>query len=178
VTDTIPDAARTNITSAEYIRDNFQPSDRIAVLVRNAKRGEITQRISTAEKVAAVHFQDWMRIKNEHNGTDIYVGMNALKTNAFTRTKHDVLAIRHLYADFDHDGSASLATIEKSNLVPPPNYVLNTSPDKFQAIWKVEDIDLVEAELQLHARSGFRWRSCSYGCSSRPSCSGIYEQEV
>jgi hypothetical protein len=151
MTDTIPDAARTNISSAEYIRDNFQPSDRIAVLVRNAKRGETTQRISTAEKVAAAQFQDWMRFKNEHDGSDIYVGMNALKTNAFTRTKHDVLAIRHLYADFDHDGSASLAAIGKSNVVPPPNYVLNTSPDKFQAIWKVEDIDLAQAEVLLHA---------------------------
>src|ERR1700747_2808221 len=69
--------------------------------------------------VAAVHFQDWMRIKNEHYGSDIYVGMNALKTNAFTRTKHDVLAIRLLYADFDVVGSASPGLIEKSNLVPP-----------------------------------------------------------
>jgi hypothetical protein len=151
VTGTNPGVTRTNVTATDYIRDNFQPSDRIAVLVRNAKRGETTQRISTAEKVATAQFQDWMRYKNDCEGSDIYVGMNALKTNAFRRTKHDVLAIRHLYADFDHDGSASLASIGKSNLVPAPNYVLNTSPDKFQAIWKVEDIDLVQAEALLHA---------------------------
>ena len=140
-----------NVTSADYIRDNFQSSDRIAILVRNAKRGETTQRISIAEKVAAPQFQDWLRYKNEHDGCDIYVGMNALKTNAFTRTKHDVLAIRHLYADFDHDGSASIAAIGKSNVVPAPNYILNTSPDKFQAVWRVEDIDLAQAEALLHA---------------------------
>jgi hypothetical protein len=151
MTDSNSDVSPPKVTPANYIRDNFQPSDRIAVLVRNAKRGETTQRISTAEKVAAAQFQDWMRYKNEHDGSDIYVGMNALKANAFTRTKHDVLAIRHLYADFDHDGSASISAIEKSNLVPPPNYVLNTSPDKFQAIWKVEDIDLAQAEVLLHA---------------------------
>ena len=139
------------ITPAEYIRANFQSTDRIAVLVRNSKRRETTQRISTANKVTDTPFQDWLRYKNERDGCDIYVGMNALKSTAFTRTKHDVLAVRHLYADLDRDGSASLAAIEKSMLVPAPNYVLNTSPDKYQVIWRVEDIDLVQAEALLRA---------------------------
>lgn len=139
------------ITSADYIRANFQPSERIAVLLRNAERRETLQRISTAEKIAANPFQDWLRYKNAKEGFDIYVGMNALKPTAFTRTKDDILAIRHLYVDLDHHGSASLAMIEKSTLVPPPNYILNTSPDKFQAIWRVNDIELGEAEALLRA---------------------------
>ena len=114
--------SRKQPTPAEYIRANFQPSDRIAVLVRNRKRGETIQRISTADKVAGPVFQDWMRYKNEKDSCDVYVGMNALKPQAHTRTKEDVLAIRHLYVDLDQDGSASLAAIEKSNLVPPPSY--------------------------------------------------------
>ena len=77
--------------------------------------------------------------------------MNALKPTAFTRTKDDVLAIRHVYVDLDHQGSTSLSMIEESTLVPPPNYVLNTSPDKFQAIWRVADMELREAEALLHA---------------------------
>jgi hypothetical protein len=115
------------------------------------KHGETTQRISTTAKVTDSPFQDWMRYKNDRDGCDIYVGMNALKATAFTRTKHDVLAVRHLYADLDHDGSASVAAIEKSTLVPAPNYVLNTSPDKYQVIWRVEDIDLAQAETLLRA---------------------------
>jgi hypothetical protein len=142
---------RKPITPAEYIRANFESTDRIAILVRNAKCRETTQRISTAAKVTDTPFQDWMRYKNEREGCDIYVGMNALKSTSFTRTKHDVLAVRHLYADLDHDGSASLGRIEKSTLVPAPNYVLNTSPDKYQVIWRVEDIDLLQAEALLRA---------------------------
>jgi hypothetical protein len=138
-------------TPAEYIRAIFQPSDRVAVLVRNRSRGETIQRISSADKVAGSSFQDWMRYKNEKDGCDVYVGMNALKPLAHTRTKDDVLAIRHLYIDLDQDGSASLAAIEKSNLVPPPSYVLNTSPDKYQVIWKVEDIPQGQAEALQHA---------------------------
>jgi hypothetical protein len=136
---------------SEYIRANFQPSDRIAVLVRNQKRRETVQRISTVDKIAGTSFQEWMRYKNDKDGCDVYVGMNALKPGAFTRTKEDILAIRHLYVDLDQDGSTSLAAIEKSNLVPPPSYVLNTSPDKYQVIWKVEDIALAGAEALLHA---------------------------
>ena len=113
------------ITPTEYIRANFQTSDRIAILVRNPKRGETTQRISTTAKVTDTRFQDWMRYKSERGGSDIYVGMSELKATAFGRAKHDVLAVRHLYADLDHDGSASLVAIAKSSLVPAPNYVLN-----------------------------------------------------
>ena len=138
-------------TPAEYIRANFQSTDRIAVLIRNRKRGETIQRIATVEKVAAPSFQDWMRYKNEKDSCDVYVGMNALKPQAHTRTKEDILAIRHLYVDLDQDGSTSLAAIEKSNLVPPPSYVLNTSPDKYQVIWKVDDVQQAQAEALLHA---------------------------
>jgi RepB DNA-primase from phage plasmid len=139
------------ISSAGYIRANFQPSERIAVLLRNTERRETVQRISTAERIAANPVQDWLRYKNAKEGFDIYVGMNALKPTALTRTKEDILAIRHLYVDLDHHGSGSLAMIEKSTLVPAPNYVLNTSPDKFQAIWRVEDMELREAEALLRA---------------------------
>jgi RepB DNA-primase from phage plasmid len=139
------------MTAAEYIRANFEPSDRIAVLVRNRKRGETIQRISTVDKVVGPSFQDWMRYKNEKEGFDVYLGMNALKPNAHTRTKEDILAIRHLYIDLDQDGSMSLSAIEKSNLVPRPSYVLNTSPHKYQVIWKVDDVPQPQAEALLHA---------------------------
>ena len=129
----------------EYISDNFKPSDRIAVLVLNRNLGETTQRITTAQKAASPEFQAWLRYKNA-NGADIYVGMNPLKQDASTRTKDDIETIRHLYLDLDHGGSAGLEAIKNSDLVPQPNYVLNTSPEKFQVIWKVEGIAPEEAE--------------------------------
>ena len=131
--------------ASEYISDNFKPSDRIAVLVLNRNLGETTQRITTAQKAASPEFQAWLRYKNA-NGADIYVGMNPLKQDASTRTKDDIETIRHLYVDLDHDGTAGLEAIKNSDLVPQPNYVLNTSPDKFQVIWKVEGIAPGEAE--------------------------------
>src|SRR6202043_487104 len=126
-------------TASEYINDNFKPSDRIAVLVLNRNLGETTQRITTAQKASSPEFQAWLRYKNA-NGADIYLGMNALQHHASTRTKDDIERISHVYLDLDHGGATSLEALENSDLVPRPNYVLNTSPGKFQVVWKVEGI--------------------------------------
>ena len=132
-------------SASEYILDNFKPIDRIAVLVLNRQLGETTQRITTAQKASSPEFQAWLRYKNA-NGSDIYVGMNALQHHASTRTKDDIEKISHVYLDLDHGGTASLEALENSDLVPCPNYVLNTSPEKFQVLWKVDGMTIEEAE--------------------------------
>jgi RepB DNA-primase from phage plasmid len=139
------------LNAAEYVRASFHPSDRLAILVRNPRRGQTIQRITSAAKIIEPTFQDWLRFKNYQEFSDIYIGMNPLKPQARTRTKEDIQTIRHLYADFDHDGGASLATIEQSSLVPAPNYVLSTSPGKFQVVWEVEDVTGNQAETLLRA---------------------------
>src|SRR5579863_4040953 len=145
------DPDKNEITTPNYVRANFDPSDRLAVLVRNRRRGDTLQRISTAVRIAAPQFQDWLRYKNERDGSDIYLGMNPLKPEAHTRTKDDIQAIKHLYIDLDHEGSKSLAAVEQSDLVPAPSFVLSTSPDKFQVTWKVEGVTQEQAEAALHA---------------------------
>ena len=132
-------------SASEYILDNFKPTDRIAVLVLNRQLGETTQRITTAQKASSPEFQAWLRYKNA-SGADIYVGMNALQRHASTRTKDDIEKISHVYLDLDHGGATSLEALENSDLVPRPNYVLNTSPEKFQVVWKVEGMTIEEAE--------------------------------
>jgi hypothetical protein len=146
--------SKREIDAREYLTACFEPTDRLAILMRNRRRAETVQRITTAAKIEEPSFQEGLHFKNERDGFDIYVGMNPLKAEARTRTKDDILSIRHLYVDLDHDGSTSLAAIQQSNVVPPPNYVLSTSPGKFQAIWSVEDLEQEQAEalLRLMAR--------------------------
>src|SRR5712692_9485520 len=136
--------------ASEYILDNFEATDRIAMLVLNRNLGETIQRITSAQKAASPEFQAWLRYKNA-NGSDIYLGMNPLKKDAATRTKEEIESIRHVYLDLDHGGPEALEAIEKSSVVPKPNYVLNSSPDKHQVVWKVEGMNLEEAEGLLHA---------------------------
>jgi len=137
-------------STSEYILDNFKPTDRVAILVLNRQLGETNQRITTAQKASSPEFQAWLRYKNA-NGADIYIGMNALQHHASTRTKEDIEKISHVYLDIDHGGTASLEALENSDLVPWPNYVLNTSPEKYQVVWKVEGMTIEEAEALNHA---------------------------
>src|ERR1700687_3711161 len=132
-------------SASEYILDNFKATDRVAVLVLNRQLGETTQRITTAHKASSAEFQAWLRYKNA-SGADIYIGMNALQHHASTRTKEDIEKISHVYLDIDHGATASLEALENSDLVPRPNYVLNTSPEKYQVVWKVEGMSTEEAE--------------------------------
>jgi len=137
-------------SASEYILDNFEPTDRIAMLVLNRDFGETIQRITSAQKAASPEFQAWLRYKNA-NGSDIYIGMNPLKQDAPTRTKEEIESIRHVYLDLDHGGPEALESIENSSAVPKPNYVLNSSPEKYQIVWKVAGMTLEEAEGLLHA---------------------------
>src|SRR5712664_757329 len=137
-------------SASEYILDNFDQSDRIAMLVLNRDFGETIQRITSARKAASPEFQAWLRYKNA-NGSDIYIGMKPLKKDAATRTKEEIESIKHVYLDLDHGGSEALEPIENSSVLPKPNYVLNSSPERHQVVWKVEGINLEEAEDLLHA---------------------------
>ena len=139
------------VSATEYIRTNFQPSDRIALLVRNGRTGETIQRIATAERVAGANAQEWLHHKNEKESCDIYIGMNVLKPDAHSRTKEEIQTIRHLYLDIDHDGPEALATIRQSNALPLPNYTITTSPEKFQVVWRVEGIEQGHAEAMLRS---------------------------
>jgi len=138
------------LSASEYILDNFEPSDRIAMLVLNRDLDEVLQRVTTAKKASSPEFQAWLRHKNA-TGSDIYIGMNPLRKRAATRTKQDIKSIRHVYLDLDHGGQQALNSIESSSVVPKPNYVLTSSPGKFQIVWKVEGMGLREAEGLLRA---------------------------
>jgi DNA primase RepB-like protein len=146
----VANATSVGPSASEYILDNFEPTDRIAMLVLNRELREVIQRIMSAQKAASPKFQAWLRFKNAA-GSDIYLGMNPLRKNAATRRKEAVESIRHVYLDLDHRGPEALESVENSSAVPRPNYVLTSSAGKFQVVWKVEGMNLKEAESLLHA---------------------------
>jgi hypothetical protein len=77
---------------------------------------------------------------------EVYIAMKTVAANSFNRTKSNVAAIRHVYLDFDHDGKARVEAMRQRDDMPQPSYLLNTSPDKWQVVWKVEGFELEQAE--------------------------------
>lgn len=136
------------LSGSEYILALHRAEDRVALLLRNRARGQIMQRILAAETIAGPAFQDWLRERNE-SGADIFLGMNPLRHNSCARTKECILEIRHVYLDLDEDGPASLRAIRTTGDVPVPNFVLDTSPEKNQVVWRVEGLDNQQAEVLL-----------------------------
>jgi len=113
-------------------------------------RQQTTQRILPAETIASAPFQSWLHQQNE-SGADIFIGMNPVREGSRSRTKEQIREVRHTYLDLDEEAGASLQAIRTSGDVPPPNFVLDTSPGKHQVVWRVEGLDRDQAETLLRA---------------------------
>jgi RepB DNA-primase from phage plasmid len=70
------------------------------------------------------------------------------------RTRADIHTIRHVYLDIDTDGPAVLDKVFSDIRIPKPNYILNTSPGKYQTLWKVQDFSIGQAESLQRAMAG------------------------
>jgi RepB DNA-primase from phage plasmid len=138
------------LSASEYVYALHEPSDHAAVLVRNRMRKQTTQRILPAETIASVPFQSWLQEQNQ-SGADVFIGMNPVRDGSRSRTKEQIREIRHAYLDLDEEAGASLNAIRTTGDVPPPNFVLDTSPGKHQVVWRVEGLDTSHAETLLRA---------------------------
>jgi len=129
----------------DYIQRSYQPSDRLAVLLVNKKARSVIQRLISAEDIGTRAYQEFLGNKNAA-GFDVYLSANALKRDAAGRTKSDVGTIRHVYLDFDENGTKAVQALFKRPDLPVPSIVINTSPDKWQVLWRVEAFGKDEAE--------------------------------
>ena len=140
----MPSQSRRSI-GAEYIRANFRPEDRLAVVMIHRRSGVPTTRVSGAEKIASDEYQAWLRHMNAQRH-EIYISMNTLRPEARGRHKTDVDEIRHVYLDFDTNGAEAVAAMRAREDMPVPNHVLTSSPGKFQVVWRVEGFRKDQAE--------------------------------
>jgi hypothetical protein len=131
-----------------YLARNFAPEDRIAIVLIDRERNEIEQKLLLVEQVVADRFEAHLRASNAH-GRDIFVSMNTMKTEARGRTKADVDVVRHLYLDLDSGGRPALERILEAKELPAPHEVLESSPDKFQILWRVEQFEAAQAEALM-----------------------------
>jgi len=52
-------------TAARYIRENFAPDDRLAVVLLNKRMDTVIQRLSTARRLGSTDVQDWLQQQND-----------------------------------------------------------------------------------------------------------------
>jgi hypothetical protein len=139
-------------TAHQFLTRCFNPGETIALLLRKESPASTTQRIVTLEQATASRYLAWLRYEN-HNGANVYVAANPLRSGSRKRTKDCIAEVRHLYLDIDVDGDERIAALTESEAVPAPTVILSTSPDKYQVLWRVEgfDFDWQENALKLLA---------------------------
>ena len=135
-------------TAHDFLSRCFHPGETIALLLRKENPASTTQRIVTLEQATASRYLAWLRYEN-HRGANVYVAANPLRSGSRKRTKDCIAAVRHLYLDIDVDGENRIAALMASEAVPVPTAILSTSPDKYQALWRVEGFDFDQQENTL-----------------------------
>ncbi len=128
-----------------YIRENFRPEDRIAVVLIQKDTRRAIQHVATADRISQPEFQARLRHANASRH-EVYIGMNPVREASHSRTKADIAAIRHVYLDFDDNGTTAVQALMRRDDIPEPNYLVNTSSDRWQVVWKVEGFGIEDAE--------------------------------
>src|SRR5579859_605021 len=137
-----------NEIAKDFLARCFAPGSTIAILLRTEIPAKTQQRVVTLEQALASRYLGWLAHEN-HNGANIYVAANPLRSGSRKRTKESVDSVRHVYLDIDDDGDARLAALRGSDAVPSVSAVLSTSPGKYQVLWRVEGFDFEQQEITL-----------------------------
>jgi hypothetical protein len=127
------------------VLENFAAQDRIALLALHRASNEVIQRITIAETLSSHDFQAWLSYLNSQKH-DLYLSMNTLKPGSRGRTKQDIDRVRHIFLDFDQNGDRAVEKLLARSDLPQPNYLVSTSPGRWQVIWKVEGFEKTAAE--------------------------------
>lgn len=80
------------------------------------------------------------------NGCDVYACINPLTPGHLSRTRFDICSIRHVFLDLDRNSAAMLRSIESRSDLPPPSFVVHTSPGRAHVLWRVREFEVATAE--------------------------------
>jgi hypothetical protein len=143
------------------------------VFVKSYESGVTTQRVGPLELFIGTRFQAWLRWRNLLHG-NIYVSVNAISPHQRSRTREAVAAIRHVFLDVDDDGPETLAAIAARKDVPPPSYVLRTSPRRMHILWRVCNFSIKRLEtLQKQLAHELRTDRAATACSQMTRLPGF-----
>ena len=89
-------------------------------------------------------FQAWLRHRNA-NGWNVYVSVNAVLPGR-SRTRRAIASIRHVFLEEDSNGLGLLATLTTRPDLPPPSYVLHSSPGRLHVFWRADGFECCDVE--------------------------------
>lgn len=132
--------------SMHFLRTAYEPDDWIAVFLKSYDTGQTLQRVGPLSLFLQSKVHAWLRAMNAHR-FNVYVSVNAVREAQRTRTKDAIASVRHIFLEADEDGPKILATVLAHADLPPPSYVLESSPGRMHFFWRVQGFSPEGAEL-------------------------------
>ena len=148
-----------------FLRTAFRPDDWIAVLLKSHDTGGTAQRVGPMSLIAHPRFQAWLRAQNARRFS-VFVSVNAIRPQRKARTRDAIGEIRHVFLDADRDGQGVLAAIAARRDLPPPSYVLHSSPNRLHVLWRVtgftkESVEALQKQLARELQTDKAATSCA-----------------
>lgn len=148
-----------------FLHTTFRPDDWIAVLLKSHDTGGSAQRVAPMSLVASPRFQAWLRAENARRFS-VFVSVNAIRPQRKARTRDAIGDIRHVFLDADRDGPAVLAAIQARQDLPPPSFVLHTSPNRLHVLWRAagfmrEEVEALQKRLAVELGTDKVATSCA-----------------
>jgi hypothetical protein len=166
-------------TPVEFLQTAYQPDDWIAVLVKSSGTNRVAQRVVPVSVSMSPRFQAWLRRENGSCvAANVYVSVNALRPRTVSRRRSAVGAIRQAFLDADEDADAILQAIDRRADLPPPSYILHSSPKRVHILWRVTafTVDGVEA-LQRQLAYELHTDSAATSCSQMTRLPGFMNRK-
>ena len=161
---------------ARFLQAGFAPGDSIGVLLKTYRTGQVIQRIVPVTAAISDRFQAWLRHMNAH-GWNVYVSVNAYRPGR-SRAREAVTHVRHLFLEEDLDGPGLLATLSTRSDLPPPSYVLHSSPGRIHVLWRVRDIAPSQVEqLQKQLARELRTDRAATSCAQTTRLPGLFNHK-
>ena len=147
-----------------FLRTGYEPADWVAVFLKIYQTGETTQRVVSVSEATSPRFQSWLRRRNA-NSWNVYVSVNAVRPGR-SRSRDAISGIRHVFLEEDADGPGLLASLTTRPDLPPPSYVLHSSPGRIHVFWRVRGFDsgtveTMQKQLARELRSDTAATSCA-----------------
>ena len=147
-----------------FLRTGYEPADWVAVFLKTYRTGETAQRVVSVSEATSPRFQSWLRQRNA-NSWNVYVSVNAVRPGR-SRSRDAICGIRHVFLEEDADGPGLLASLTTRPDLPPPSYVLHSSPGRVHVFWRVRGFDAgtvetMQKRLARELRSDTAATSCA-----------------
>lgn len=160
-----------------FLAAGYAPDDWVAILLKSYRTGQAIQRVLPVTTVASERFQAWLRAKNAQRW-EVYVSTNAVVPAQHSRTRQHVAAVRHMFVEADADGDRLLATLSKRSDLPPPSYVLRTSPGRVHVLWRVQGLDVPRVEaVQKHLARALQTDTAATSAAQMTRLAGFYNHK-